>query len=96
MVQVAAAKGRWIARADLKKRTPAGLIVCFDWDKSADPLATDHCGIVINANSHELYTIEFNTSATVDGNQRDGGVVQRRVRMLNDFVKGFVETSSRS
>jgi hypothetical protein len=93
MVQVANAKGRWKA-AGPGVLPRAGWIVCYDWTATANLDAVDHCGVVIDADKSTLHTLEFNTSGSAGGSQRNGGVVLTRERSYNSLVKGFIVTDS--
>ena len=63
-----------------------GWFVEYNWSGGATP---EHIGAVDQA-ADSLHTVEFNTSGTVSGNQRDGGVVASKVRPYTSVV-GFVK-----
>lgn len=76
-----------VVTAQEKPKPKPGWIVIYNFGKGYD-----HCGIVVNANVHELHTIEFNTAGTVHGNQRNSGVVAERKRRYGQ-VRAFIETT---
>jgi hypothetical protein len=67
-----------------------GWIVLYDWNKRGTP---DHCGLVQQATSANLVTVEFNTS-TGEGSQRNGGTVAQKIRSY-DYTVGFVVTDAK-
>jgi hypothetical protein len=88
---IAAGKHRWVDHTAQNSPLPKpGWIVLFDRTKSG---RADHCGIVSRATREKLFTVEFNTSGTAGGSQRNGGVVAEREREYGDYVKGYVVTS---
>ena len=92
MYSVASGKRRWLeaATATAKPKPKPGYVVVFSFGRDAN-----HCGIVESATDESLTTIEFNTTSGVAGDQRNGGVVARRVRAYNHQIKGFIATDSR-
>jgi hypothetical protein len=91
MYHIAAGKNRWIDRKGQPSVVPKpGWIVLYDWDSKGIP---DHCGIVVHAGKDKISTIEFNTSGTSGGSQRNGGTVSDKERSYNS-VKGYVVTDS--
>ena len=89
MMNIAEGRRRWISRKAQPAVIPKpGWIVLFDWERGANP---SHCGIVQNATDSKVFTVEFNTSVTAAGNQRNGGVVASKERAY-DYIVGFVQT----
>lgn len=91
MMNGAKAKRRWVARAELPsgKLPQPGWVVLFDWSGKGVP---NHCGIVQNATAKNVFTVEFNTSRTNAGSQRDGGAIADRTREYGQIL-GFINTS---
>lgn len=89
MYHVAAGKHRWRSRDDIKRIQPGALVV-FDWKKNG---GANHVGIVERIEKNLVHTIEFNTSTTFSGNQRDGGQIARKTRPIDTTVKGFIATN---
>lgn len=92
MLYVAMGKRRWLSRATALKhdtRPKPGWLVIFDWDADGVP---DHVGLVEDAIADKLKTIEFNTAATIAGNQVNGGAIARRERDYDRRILGFVRT----
>jgi hypothetical protein len=89
MMNIAEGRRRWISRNAQPRIIPkTGWIVLFDWEKGGNP---SHCGIVQNATDSKVFTVEFNTSVTAAGNQRNGGVVAAKERQY-DYIVGFIST----
>lgn len=89
MMNIAEGRRRWVSRKAQPTVIPKpGWIVLFDWERSTNP---SHCGIVQNATATKVFTVEFNTSVTAAGNQRNGGVVAAKEREY-DYIVGFVLT----
>jgi hypothetical protein len=89
MMFAALAKRRWVPRADTPAALPKpGWVVLFDWSGRGNP---NHCGIVQSATDQHVFTVEFNTSSTDAGSQRDGGAVAARKRSY-DRILGFIRT----
>ena len=89
MVEGAKERGNWedrsgISTANLRE----GWIVVYDWN---DDGWADHVGIVQGFSAGKLHTIEFNTSSSNSGSQRDGGKIAERERDLNK-VLGYIKT----
>jgi hypothetical protein len=82
-------KRRWISPGPNKTVPRRGWIVLYAWNS---PQEANHCGIVVDANVHELHTIEFNTSGKINGNQVNGGAVVLRDRPYDAKVMGFIAT----
>lgn len=83
-------RGGWVAKGTRAPRR--GWLVLFDWKNKGDGVP-DHVGIVRASggrHADRLYTVEFNTSV-VNGNQRDGGAVAKKVRSMDD-VLGYIRT----
>lgn len=83
-------RGGWIVKGT--RQPKRGWLVLFDWKNKGDGVP-DHVGIVRASGGRRpdrLYTVEFNTSI-VNGNQRDGGAVAKKVRSMDD-VLGFIRT----
>jgi hypothetical protein len=92
MYHIAAGRGRWIERKTRPDVIPkGGWIVLYDWRNAGTP---DHCGIVAHAGKDKLSTIEFNTSGTAGGSQRDGGAVSEKDREYK-YVRGFIVTDAK-
>lgn len=92
MQYVAMGKRRWLSResAIARKIQPKpGWLVIFNWDRKGVP---DHVGLLEKVSGNVLKTIEFNTAATIDGNQVNGGAIARRERPYDDRVQGFIQT----
>lgn len=60
-----------------------------------------HAGIVVGVNPDSISTIEFNTSGTVAGSQRNGDGCYLKLRRFADFqdktklhIRGYVKTST--
>jgi hypothetical protein len=84
MYYVALGKRRWVP---VGRSTPrAGWIVVYDFGKGAD-----HVGLVLSANVEGMHTFECNTSGSIDGSQRNGGVIATRDRGFKN-VKGYIRT----
>jgi hypothetical protein len=91
MYHIAAGKNRWIERKAQPAIVPKpGWLVLYDWENTGIP---NHCGIVSHATRDKLSTIEFNTSGTSGGSQRNGGTVSEKERGFN-YVKGYIVTDS--
>jgi hypothetical protein len=89
MFHIAAGRRRWISHKQKPKTQPKpGWVVLFDWSDSGN---ADHCGIVTGATDKVVSTIEFNTSGTAGGSQRDGGTVSRKERSYKHTL-GFIVT----
>ncbi len=89
MYYFAKAKRRWIDYVPKRNTYPKrGWVVLYDWNARGIP---DHCGIVERSTATRMDTLEFNTTATINGNQRNGGAVAERTRSY-DHVLGFVVT----
>jgi hypothetical protein len=87
MYHIAQGRHRWLARAQNPNAVPkSGWVVMFDWSRGGQP---NHCGLVTEASSQHIATIEFNTSGPAGGSERDGGTVSRKHRSY-DHVTGFV------
>ena len=82
-------KRRWVDARPDKPVPHRGWIVLFAWSNPDKP---DHCGIVMDASSHQLHTLEFNTSGTVNGSQINGGAVLKKHRAFDQKVMGFIAT----
>jgi hypothetical protein len=87
----AKAKRRWVPRDQVAadKLPQPGWVVLFDWTGRGTP---NHCGIVQSATAKNVFTVEFNTSSTDAGSQRDGGTVADRTRGY-DHILGFIKTT---
>lgn len=67
----------------------AGDIVFFSWTGSSD---LDHVGIVVSADSKNVYTVEGNTSCEGEAASRCGGSdgVSRKTRRRNNLIYAYV------
>ena len=90
MWNIAKGKRHWIRHARGNANPTRGWIVLFDWGGRGAP---DHCGIVQQATEQEIKTIEFNTTVTTNGSQRNGGMVAEKSRPY-DHVLGFIVTDA--
>jgi hypothetical protein len=87
MYHIALGRHRWLDRSQRPSDLPkAGWIVLFNWKDRGLP---DHCGIVTQATTSGLSTIEFNTSSTTGGDQRNSGAVAKKDRTYR-HVMGFI------
>jgi hypothetical protein len=83
-------KRRWVSPGERIKTVPrSGWIVLYAWNR---PQQADHCGIIVDANSHAVHTLEFNTSGRVNGSQVNGGAVVLRDRQYDEKIMGFIAT----
>lgn len=89
MYHVAAGKHRWLARSEAKKVLPGSLVI-FDWNKNG---GANHVGMVERVGANVVHTVEFNTSSTAAGSQRDGGQIAVKERPLDQTIKGFIATN---
>ena len=69
------AKGQW---HDGTKGIQPGDVIYFDFP--GEPNRVSHVGLALSAWKSGVDTVEFNTSGTVDGDQRNGRVVARKRR----------------
>jgi hypothetical protein len=91
MYHIAAGKRRWIEHKTQPNMVPKpGWVVLFDWASSGTP---DHCGIIAHATNEKIATLEFNTSGSAGGSQRNGGTVSEKERDYK-YVKGFIVTNA--
>lgn len=85
-------------KADAEDRSPKtwvdathtplpGWLVIFSW-RATRP---NHVGIVDRVDDKNLYTLEYNTSGLVNGNQRNGGMVAAKTRARDNTIMGFVK-----
>ena len=85
----------WISQSEVEKhniKIQKGWLVLFNWHDGNKPLGVaEHVGIVVNAVTNGLHTIEFNTS---DKNNSDGGAVAERTpeKRPYKYVVGYVRT----
>ena len=69
-------------------QTPSrGWLVIFSW-RSTRP---NHVGIVDRVDDKNLYTLEYNTTGKVNGDQRNGGMVAPKIRPRDNTIMGFVK-----
>jgi hypothetical protein len=80
-------KGNWVDRTVTPK---PGWPIIFSWDGTS---AGNHIGLVeaVDAQNNSIKTLEYNTTVTINGNQRDGGHVARKSRPLDHHVLGYVK-----
>ena len=89
MYLIAAGRHRWIELKTPSIPVPKpGWVALFDWRGTGTP---DHCGLVVSGTKDKVSTIEFNTSGTAGGSQRNGGTVAQKERSYK-YIKGFVVT----
>ena len=84
----AVARNTWLDGRDKPQPKP-GWPIIFSW--SADQ-APNHIGLTVSSTDAEITTVEYNTSTTISGSNRNGGVVAIRTRKYNRNVLGFVKT----
>jgi hypothetical protein len=98
MYHVAVGKSRWLEATNVKKRPSPkpGYVVIYSFATKPATAAPNHCGIIESVEDGFLNTIEFNTTNGLEGDQRNGGMVTRRRRAYNKYVRGFISTDARN
>jgi hypothetical protein len=93
MVLSAKQRNIWIPDTPPRAGVMPGWLVFFNWpDKHGRRNGLpNHVGLIEEATSAQLKTIEYNTAVTKEGNQREGGHIAPRCRDY-DSVLGYIRT----
>jgi hypothetical protein len=86
IVDAAVKAKKWVSRS--KGKPQPGWPVAFTWSQSRTP---NHVGLVLGTEGDYIKTVEYNTSVTREGSQRDGGVIARRLRNDDRSILGYVK-----
>jgi hypothetical protein len=84
MLEVAKAKGRWVANAPGVLPRP-GWVAIYDFGKKAD-----HVGLILSVSQSGIRSFECNTSGPNGSNERNGGAIavkQRTYKPVNGYIR---------